>query len=415
MLTNYLKIAYKVLLRRPFFTFVSLFGTSITLLVLVLVAAMMDNLLAPMPPEVNLDRTLHITRMAMRGEQNEWTGNPGYGFLDRYCRDLPHVTRMAIFSDGSEVATFVAGEKIVSRMRRTDAQYWKALDFTFLSGKPYAEADVTNAAPVTVISATSAKRIFGGFDAVGREFEADGQTFRVIGGGKDVPRFRDSAFADMWAPVTTIPNDAYRAQLMGGFGALVVADSPRAFKEIRSEFESRLPHVEMTEPEHYERMEGIPRTRLEEVASETAGTTEQGERPKTATFVSALVLLCLLFMLLPAVNLINMNMSRIFERVSEIGVRKAFGASSAHLVGQFLVENVVLSLVGGLIGYLLSLWTLHAINEGGLIPNAQLQMNYRIFLYGMALSIFFGILSGVWPAWRMARLNPVDALRGGTR
>ena len=56
-------------------------------------------------------------------------------------------------------------------------------------------------------------------------------------------------------------------------------------------------------------------------------------------------------MLLPAVNLVNLNASRIMERASEIGVRKAFGASSRTLVGQFVVENVVLTLIGAALGF----------------------------------------------------------------
>ena len=59
-------------------------------------------------------------------------------------------------------------------------------------------------------------------------------------------------------------------------------------------------------------------------------------------------------MLLPTVNLININVSRIMERASEIGVRKAFGASSRTLVGQFIVENLILTLVGGAVGFGLS-------------------------------------------------------------
>src|SRR5215204_3322045 len=88
MLTNYLKLAFKVLMRRKFFTFVSLFGTSVTLLVLMIGAAMLDHVFAPLAPEVRLDRTLHVSYMAMRGDQNEWSGDPGYGFLDRYCRNI---------------------------------------------------------------------------------------------------------------------------------------------------------------------------------------------------------------------------------------------------------------------------------------------------------------------------------------
>ena len=72
MLRNYLKIAFKVLMRRKLFTFISLFGISFTLVVLMVVASLLDNILSPHAPEVNLGRTLHVTYMAMRGGNFEW-------------------------------------------------------------------------------------------------------------------------------------------------------------------------------------------------------------------------------------------------------------------------------------------------------------------------------------------------------
>lgn len=117
-------------------------------------------------------------------------------------------------------------------------------------------------------------------------------------------------------------------------------------------------------------------------------------------------------MLLPALNLANINLSRILERTSEIGVRKAFGASSRALVGQFLVENVVLTLVGGSIGLVGGAIGLAIVNRSGLIPYADFSLNWRVFLYGLAAALVFGLLSGVYPAWRMSRLDPVQALRG---
>ena len=121
----------------------------------------------------------------------------------------------------------------------------------------------------------------------------------------------------------------------------------------------------------------------------------------------------ILFMLLPTINLININVSRILERSSEIGIRKAFGASSRTLVGQFIVENLILTAIGGAIGFVGAILVLSTISSSGLIPYVWFEVNLRIFTYGMALILFFGVFSGVYPAWKMSRLNPVDALRGG--
>jgi putative ABC transport system permease protein len=120
-------------------------------------------------------------------------------------------------------------------------------------------------------------------------------------------------------------------------------------------------------------------------------------------------------MLLPTINLVNLNVSRIMERASEIGVRKAFGASSRTLVGQFVVENVLLTLLGGVVGLAVSALVLDALSASGLVQYARFSLNLRIFGYGLALALFFGVLSGVYPAWRMSRLHPVEALRGAAR
>jgi len=115
----------------------------------------------------------------------------------------------------------------------------------------------------------------------------------------------------------------------------------------------------------------------------------------------------------PAINLININISRIMERASEIGISKAFGATSRNLVGQFLLENLVLTAFGGLIGFLLAGLVLHLINRSGLIPYADFHLNLTVFICGLLLTLVFGAFAGVYPAWRMSRSHPVNALKGG--
>jgi putative ABC transport system permease protein len=126
-----------------------------------------------------------------------------------------------------------------------------------------------------------------------------------------------------------------------------------------------------------------------------------------------LAILVALFVTLPTVNLINVNISRILERASEIGVRKAFGAPTRTLVGQFVVENVVLTLGGAAIGLVLSAVVLRALNQSGFIAHSSFGVNLRVFAYAIVIAVGFGLVSGVYPAWRMARLHPVDALKGG--
>ena len=106
-------------------------------------------------------------------------------------------------------------------------------------------------------------------------------------------------------------------------------------------------------------------------------------------------------------------MSRIAERSSEIGIRKAFGATKIILTGQFIVENIILTLIGGVIGVLLSMVILHILTQSGVIPYAKFTVSFRVFVYYFGLSLFFGCFSGVYPAYRMSKLHPVEALTGG--
>src|SRR5205085_3950000 len=122
--------------------------------------------------------------------------------------------------------------------------------------------------------------------------------------------------------------------------------------------------------------------------------------------------LMLLFMALPALNLVNLNTGRILERSAEIGVRKAFGASSRQLVWQFMVENVLLCLVGGALGLAFAKAALVWLEGSGLIPYLHVELDLAVFGWGLLLAIVIGLLSGVIPAWKMSRLHPVQALKG---
>ena len=414
MLTNYLKVAMKVLLRRKFYTAVNLLGITFTLLVLILAAALADSSLAPGPPEDRLDRILAIDRAGMTGPQFVSTGDPGYRLLDTYARNLPNVEAFSIRSTGQEVASFLGGGKVTSTLVRTDGAFWRILDFDFVEGGPFTDADEEAGNFVAVITETTRKRFFGGPPALGRKITVDDQIFTVVGVVKDVPSTRLIAYGEIWAPLSTSKSTTYKDSLRGGFRGIVLAKSPEAIPGIRAELLRRVAAAQPPNPELFDKLQVGAYTRFQKLSSEF-GPGEDLENPPTGRFILLVTLVAAGFMLLPALNLVNLSLSRILERASEIGVRKAFGASSRSLVIQFLVENAVLTLAGGVIGLALAAVALKAINDSGRIPYSELTVSYRVFLAGLGLSLLFAMLAGALPAWRMSRLHPVEALHGKVR
>src|SRR3954447_16770334 len=115
MINHYLRLAVKVLLRRKFFTFISLFGISFTLLVLTVVTALFDHAFGPAAPETRQDRTLYAEQAVMYGPHGTWSSRGGFKLFDTYARNMPGVERLSLYDNGRTVHSYVNGRKITSR------------------------------------------------------------------------------------------------------------------------------------------------------------------------------------------------------------------------------------------------------------------------------------------------------------
>jgi putative ABC transport system permease protein len=368
MLKNYIKIAWKVLLRRKFFTFISLFGISFTLMILMVVTALFDHVFGPQMPERKMERLLFVNMLREHYEHYQMSGPPSYYFLNRYIRTLQTPEKVSINSVFHPVNSYVNNQKLALDLKYTDKEFWEILNFNFLEGKPYGQQEVENASRVAVINQNTRRQYFGAGEAVGQYIEVDQVKYRVIGVVEDVPILRLHSYADVWVPVTLRPQDMKGTDLRGEYFATIQARQAADIPKIKEEYQQMITQkVEKPTRKDFQGLYSYPDTIFESFSRTFIG---RGQETKIALVYAVLAALALLFMLLPTINLVNINISRIIERSSEIGVRKAFGASSSTLIGQFLIENIFLTLLGGLLGFVLSAVVLNLINDSGIIVYA---------------------------------------------
>jgi putative ABC transport system permease protein len=409
MLRNYLLTAWNVFMRRKLFTAINLLCIVLTLVVLMVITALLENALFPRGVEGKSDRFLQVMILDAQGPHTRINSPLGYKLIDKYLKPMKSVETVAITSMPRSVSVYQDGRVSQLEMRMTDAEYWKVLDFTVLSGRVLNADDVAQGRMAAVINAASAHQLFGSAAAVGQKISVGGQVFTIV--GVVANEMHINAYADLWTPVTTSPSSDYRAKYTGDFTALLLAKDKADLPQVRREVEAIAAGAQFDDPREITRVQFWADSKVDLFARNLLDNMRSADSGagKMIVIIGAAMLL---FMVLPALNLVNLNTGRIIERRSEIGVRKAFGATSAQLVWQLIVENMLLCAAGGLLGLACANAALWWLEHSGLIPYLKVDMNLAIFGYGMLLSLIFGLMSGVIPAWKMSRLDPVHALKG---
>jgi len=406
MLKNYFKIAIAVLKRRKFFTFISLFGISFTLTILIVLTAFIDKVINDNYPDKKRDRSLYITSLEQRGKNSFNSGSLSFYFLNHYAGSLKTPIKVAISSAPVGTNTYINNKKIAINFKYVNADFWDVLDFEFLDGKPFSKQQIDNGEHVTVISEDTKKEYFGDIPSVvGKYIEADNVQYRVSGVVKNVPVTLYMLYSDIYLPYTVSKTDYNNKTYSGSYTGILLAASKEDVPKMQEEYEQVIRRIPM-ESKDFDRIYSHADTFI-------TGYVRTGREEKSGVTYAliAISIFVILVMLLPTLNLVNINVTRIMERSSEIGVRKAFGASSKTLVYQFIVENLILTVLGGLIGIILSVIILKIINNANLIANLELSLNFTVLFIALLICLVFGLLSGVYPAWRMSRLHVVTALK----
>jgi putative ABC transport system permease protein len=432
MIRQYFKQALNLMSQNRFYTVVYVAGTGLAISLVMVIAIVFHVKTADIAPESNRSRMLVVFSAASTFKDKDNSGT--WAMLSYrtvrecfYALETPAcVTAFAdwgiVQSNMGDVYLSLPGsaEKFSVELGGTDANYWQVFRFNFLrQGQPYAEADFQSGVRRIVLSETTARRLFGSADAEGRTALVNDVEYTVSGVVTDVPASMPMAFAEAWVPFTTLTavmEISWAEDVCGCLSACILARDASDFDAIRAELEQRRLQYSAGLVEHnFTLPGGRPYTYRQEVVRRMDVHSSYGE------IILRYILGALLFLLVPAVNLSGLMSSRMNERSAEIGVRKAFGASRGMLVNQALVENLLLTLLGGLAGLVIAY--LIVTGMGGTlflghgssfrtadILSAGMLLNFHVFFYALCVCIVLNLISSLVPVWNAARKPIVNAI-----
>jgi len=257
-------------------------------------------------------------------------------------------------------------------------------------GKFFSELDVETRRRVVIIGKNIEKRLFGNFSAVGERIKLDGQNMQVIGVFAEKGVFMGFDYDGMALLPVTAASDIFEVKKMVEIG--VNAKSEKVVPEAVAEVKRILIKRHGQEDFRLDTMEesmSMVNTIMNGLTAIVAG-------------IAAISLL------VGGIGIANIMLVAVTERTQEIGIRKAVGARERDIVLQFLAEAMVISFLGGAIGIVLGAAVALLIMY---VIGFPLIISTWAVILASTVSILVGVVSGVYPAMRAGRLDPVEALR----
>lgn len=417
-------------------------GTAVSVALVMAFLTVLSSRVVNTVPETHRDRMLSVSHLLYKGDM----GTLGFGvsaeFGKRFLDSLPGVecwTAMAPghFMEGPLTLRDAAGISCKAFTRFVDRNFWRVFDFQFVAGSPLSESGMHGSAAELVVSESTARRLAGTSDAVGKEVYWDGRLFRICGVVRDVPISASAAFAEAWMPLDEYDiNMSWLGRMffgnvsfLGNGPIYILADDRASFRKIRSGIEDRLEIFNHTDDSGSEL--SLPRGIPSYVESMFVQFDIHGNKQSVLSYIWMSVGVLLLILLVPLFNLSGMVTSRMEARLTEFGTRKAFGAGSGSILSQITWENLLLTLIGGVLGLVLSWLLLEVFSRqlsmliptGGWMPGSagyrtpeagyfDFRDFYNIYL-GTALLlviVVLNVLSALLPARRVIRHPITESL-----
>ena len=277
-----------------------------------------------------------------------------------------------------------------------NANYLDVNNWTMKSGRFLSEKNVQNRERVAVVGKTVVKNLFGDEDPVGAEIRVKNFPFRIIGvlNSKGSGAMGNDQDDMVIIPYTTAMERVEGVDYLRMI--YVVGKDENGIDRLQSDIENllRVRH-------------GIKDTNLDDFNIQNMNSIMETMEETTGTLTLFLGAVAAISLVVGGIGIMNIMLVSVTERTREIGVRKALGATYSVIVTQFLIEAVVISLMGGIIGIILGIGSSKLI---GMASGMSTVISVPTIVMSFAFSMAIGLIFGIYPARKAAKLNPIDAL-----
>ncbi len=397
-----LQYAYRTLIKSPGFTIVSLLTLAIAIGANTAIFSFVNSILLTPLPYPDADR---IVRVLEKPPDNPRNGISTLNFLDWQHQNTVFESMAA--QTGGTVTLTGYGEPVQLRGSRVSAQYFNIFGIKAEHGRTFApDEDQRGNERKAVLSHVLWMSQFGGDPKlIGQTIHLDGLPFIVIGVLPEGSAF-DRAYNQIWMPLAFQPENMTRN--FHWFGSFAKLKSGVTLEQARAQMNTIGARIAQDYPDSNKGW-GVVVERFADVIVDSS------VRQSLFVLLAAVGMI----LLIGCANLANLTLSRGAAREREFAVRSALGASRQRLVRQFLTENLLLSLAGGVLGIGVGYATM-AILKAAVPPyslprEVNVTMDGRVLLFALALSALTGILFGLAPAFTATKINFGVSLKEGAR
>ncbi len=279
----------------------------------------------------------------------------------------------------------------------TNVDYFTVQDWTLLTGNAFSESDARSGTNVCIVGATLVRDLFAGMEPLGETIRAGNMPCTVIG---TLAAKGQSAFGSDQDNTVVMPLRTYMRRIAGNTKISSISVSANSAEVLPAVQVTMMDILRETRRVGENADDDFSVRDLTQIASTMAST--------TALMTGLLGAVAAVSLLVGGIGIMNIMLVSVAERTREIGIRLAIGALASQVLTQFLVEAVVLCLLGGLIGIALGLGLAWG---GASLLQVPFVVNPSVVAMAFGFSGLIGLIFGFFPARRAAQLDPIEALR----